>query len=107
VLGLGLAAAGTAVLFPTLLGVLPIGCPMPRGGRATSIVTVSPTWGSSREPVYVGRWQDFAVCPARMFALAALAVVLAVLAPAGLYHIAVHGGRPPAPDAAPVIGAVL
>jgi MFS family permease len=52
-LGLALAAAGTAVLFPTLLGIVSRNVDETHRGRATSIVTTVSYLGFLLGPVYV------------------------------------------------------
>ena len=83
-LGLALAAAGTGVLFPTLLGVLTAHVSEDARGAATSKITVVAYLGFLAGPVYVGRWAAAAELPAALLALAALAAVLAVLVAQGL-----------------------
>jgi MFS family permease len=78
-LGLALAAAGTAVLFPMLMGVVAAHVGETARGRATSVVTTVAYLGFLAGPVYVGRWADTAGLPGAMVAVAALALALAVL----------------------------
>jgi MFS family permease len=80
-IGLALAAAGTAALFPTLLGVLTAQVPDEMRGTATSIVTTVAYLGFLAGPVYVGLSADAVGLPGAMLALAALGAVLAALAP--------------------------
>ncbi len=80
-LGLAVAAAGTAVLFPTLLGIVSRTVDESRRGRATSVVTSVSYIGFLLGPVYVGLWADAVGLRAAMVAVAALGVVLLVLAP--------------------------
>jgi predicted MFS family arabinose efflux permease len=80
-LGLALAAGGTAVLFPTLLGVVSLTIDESHRGRATSIVTTVSYVGFLLGPVYVGLWADATGLRGAMLAVAALAVLLFVLAP--------------------------
>jgi hypothetical protein len=80
-LGLGVAAAGTAVLFPTLLGIVSRSVEESRRGRATSVVTSVSYLGFLVGPVYVGLWADAMGLRAAMVAVAALAVGLFVLTP--------------------------
>lgn len=87
-LGLALAAAGTAALFPTLLGVLTAQVPDHLRGTATSVVTTVAYLGFLAGPVYVGFWADAVGLPGAMLALAALGAVLAALAPLWLHHLA-------------------
>jgi MFS family permease len=84
--GLALAAAGTAVLFPTLLGVLTEIVPGHARGAATSVLTVVAYLGFTAGPVYVGFWADAAGLPGAMTALALLAVALALVAPLTLWR---------------------
>jgi MFS family permease len=81
-LGLAMAAAGTAVLFPTLIGVVSRSVDESRRGRATSVVTTVSYLGFLLGPVYVGLWADAVGLRGAMLAVAALAVGLFVLAPA-------------------------
>ncbi len=78
-LGLALAAAGTAVLFPMLMGVVAAHVGEAARGRATSVVTTVAYLGFLAGPVYVGRWAEATGLPGAMVAVAALAVTLAVL----------------------------
>ncbi|WP_440089114.1 MFS transporter [Streptosporangium sp. LJ11] len=78
-LGLALAAAGTAVLFPMLMGVVAAHVGEAARGRATSVVTTVAYLGFLAGPVYVGRWAEGTGLPGAMVAVAALAVALAVL----------------------------
>ncbi|MBA3309394.1 MAG: MFS transporter [Nocardioidaceae bacterium] len=77
--GLSLAAAGTAVLFPTLLSIVARHTDERARGAATSVVTTVAYLGFLAGPVYVGRWADAVELPGAMFAVAALAALLAVL----------------------------
>jgi MFS family permease len=86
-LGLALAAAGTAALFPTLLGVLTGQVPDHLRGTATSTVTTVAYLGFLAGPVYVGLWADTVGLPGAMLALAALGAVLAALVPLALHHL--------------------
>lgn len=78
-LGLGLAAIGTAVLFPTLLSLLLTLAPDHARGTATSVVTTTAYLGFLAGPPYVGLWAQTITLPGAMHAVAALAVALAVL----------------------------
>jgi predicted MFS family arabinose efflux permease len=78
--GLALAAAGTAVLFPTLIVVLTARVPDPVRGAATSRVTSVAYLGFLAGPVFVGAWADAVGLPGAMLAVAALALLLATLA---------------------------
>jgi MFS family permease len=80
--GLALAAAGTAVLFPTLIVVLTARVPDRVRGTATSAVTTVAYLGFLAGPAYVGAWADAVGLSGAMFAVAALALVLAMLAAA-------------------------
>ena len=80
--GLALAAAGTAVLFPTLILVLTARVPDRVRGTATSAVTTVAYLGFIAGPAYVGAWADEVGLPGAMLAVAALALVLATLAAA-------------------------
>jgi MFS family permease len=81
-LGLAAAAAGTAVLFPTLLGIVSRDVDESHRGRATSVVTTVSYLGFLVGPVYVGLWADAVGLRGAMVAVAALAVGLFVLTPA-------------------------
>ena len=81
-LGLAVAAAGTAVLFPTLLAIVSRDVDETHRGRATSVVTAVSYLGFLLGPVYVGLIADAAGLRGAMAAVAALAVVLSVLTPA-------------------------
>jgi len=89
--GLALAAAGTAVLFPTLIVVLTARVPDRVRGTATSAVTTVAYLGFLAGPAYVGAWADAVGLPGAMLAVAALALVLATLAAASV------GSRIPSP----------
>ncbi|NEA21772.1 MFS transporter [Actinomadura bangladeshensis] len=84
-LGLAAAAAGTAVLFPTLLGVVSANVDESRRGRATSVVTAVSYLGFLVGPVYVGLWAEAVGLRGAMVAVAALAVLLFALTPALLH----------------------
>jgi predicted MFS family arabinose efflux permease len=71
--GHALAAAGTGVLFPTLIVVLTARVPDCVRGSATSAVTTV---------AYVGAWADAVGLRGAMLAVAALALALATLAAA-------------------------
>lgn len=79
--GLTIAAAGTAVLFPTLVGVVSRNVDESRRGQATSVVTTVSYLGFLFGPVYVGLCADALGLRGAMCAVAALAVALFVLAP--------------------------
>ena len=91
---------GTALLFvgagalpamllsgSTLLGVLSDRVPDGMRASATAIVTGVAYLGFLAGPVYVGLWADTLGLSGAMFALAGLAAILAVLAPAVLHRI--------------------
>ncbi|MGV9536842.1 MFS transporter [Streptosporangium sandarakinum] len=78
--GLVLAAAGTAVLFPTLLAAANDGVGHAVRGRATSVVTGVAYLGFLAGPVYVGWWADATGLPGAMGAVAALSLALALAA---------------------------
>ena len=80
-LGLVVAGAGTAVLFPTLLGIVSRNVEESRRGRATSVVTVVSYLGFLLGPVYVGLWADATDLRGAMVAVAALAGALFILTP--------------------------
>lgn len=80
-LGLVVAGAGTAVLFPTLLGIVSRNVEEDRRGRATSVVTVVSYMGFLLGPVYVGLWADATDLRGAMVAVAALAAALFILTP--------------------------
>ena len=77
--GLGLAAAGTAVLYPTLLGLVAGQVDETVRGAATSVVTTVAYLGFLAGPVYVGRWAAAVGLPGAMVAVAAVAAGLALL----------------------------
>lgn len=78
-LGLALAAAGTAVLFPTLMAVVAARVGEAVRGRATSAVATVAYLGFLAGPVYVGRWAEATGLSGAMVAVAALAAALAAL----------------------------
>lgn len=86
-LGLSIAAAGTAVLFPTLLGILTMRVRDEVRGSATSVVSAVAYLGFLGGPGYVGRWAGAVGLPGAMFALAALAAVLALLVGVGVRRV--------------------
>lgn len=79
--GLVVAGAGTAVLFPTLLGIVSRRVDESRRGRATSVVTVVSYLGFLLGPVYVGLWADATDLRGAMIAVAALGAALFALTP--------------------------
>ncbi len=80
-LGLAAAAAGTAVLFPTLLGIVSRNVEESGRGRATSVVTTVSYLGFLAGPVYVGLWADAVGLRGAMVAVAALGACLLALTP--------------------------
>jgi len=80
--GLGLAAAGTSVLYPTLLSRATRDVPAHRRGRATSAVATTSYLGFVLGPVYVGLLAGAVGLPTAMVGVAVLAGACAVLAPA-------------------------
>ncbi|MEU4411358.1 MFS transporter [Streptosporangium sp. NPDC023963] len=92
-LGLALAAAGTAVLFPMLMGVVAAHVGEAARGRATSVVTTVAYLGFLAGPVYVGGWAEATGLPGAMVAVAALAAALAALSWPAL-RSAVRTGSP-------------
>lgn len=98
-LGLAVAAAGTAVLYPTLFGVVSRSVEESTRGRATSVVTTVSYLGFIVGPVYVGLWADALGLRGAMLAVAALSLGLVVLTPSllrvsGLARAATDGSRP-------------
>jgi MFS family permease len=91
--GLALAAAGTAVLYPTLLGLVAGQVDESARGTATSIVATVAYLGFLAGPVYVGRWAAAVGLPGAMVAVAALAAGLALVTWPALRTIA--GGSGP------------
>jgi MFS family permease len=79
-IGLGLAAAGTAVLFPTLLSLVTADVEDAVRGAATSVVTTVAYTGFLAGPVYVGVWASAVGLPGAMLAVAGLAAALTLLA---------------------------
>jgi predicted MFS family arabinose efflux permease len=77
--GLAAAAGGTAVLFPTLLGVVSRNVDETRRGHATSVVTTVSYLGFLVGPVYVGLWADAVGLRGAMVAVAGLGVGLYLL----------------------------
>ena len=92
--GLVTAAAGTAVLFPTILGVVSSRVDESHRGRATSTVTTVAYLGFVLGPAYVGFWAALVGIRGAMLAVAALGVLLLALTPA-------VSGRASAPCAGP------
>jgi MFS family permease len=79
--GLAIAAAGTGMLFPTLVGLVSRNVPESHRGRATSVVTTVSYLGFLLGPVYVGAWAAAFGLRAAMLAVAALAGLLFALVP--------------------------
>lgn len=78
---LALAAAGTAVLFPTLLGVVSRAVPEHRRARATSTITVIAYTGFLAGPAYVGLFSDAVGLRGAMIAVSVLTAVMVALTP--------------------------
>jgi predicted MFS family arabinose efflux permease len=78
-LGLIVAAAGTAALFPTMLSLVSRGVDEAYRGRATAVVTTVSYLGFILGPVYVGLWSETAGLRGAMIAVAALGVILSAL----------------------------
>ncbi|MEQ7007967.1 MFS transporter [Actinopolymorpha sp. B17G11] len=95
-LGLVLAAAGTAVLFPTLVGLVSRSVDERHRGHATSLVSTTSYLGFLLGPGYVGLWADAVGLRGAMLAVAALAAVLCLLTPA-LLRLGGHGRLPASP----------
>jgi MFS family permease len=79
--GLAVAAAGTAVLYPTLLGIVSRASSAAAQGRATSWLAAVSYLGFLLGPVYVGLWSEAAGLRGAMIAVAALGALLLTLAP--------------------------
>ncbi|MFG3552594.1 MFS transporter [Streptomyces sp. NPDC047725] len=80
VLGLATAGAGTAVIFPALLGLVSRNVKESHRGRATSVITTISYLGFLLGPVYVGLWAEATGLRGAMTAVAALAAALCLLA---------------------------
>jgi MFS family permease len=80
ILGLVVAAAGTAALYPVLLSLVSRGVNETHRGRATSIVTTVAYLGFILGPVYVGLWSDAVGLRGAFAAIAVLGLVLALVA---------------------------
>lgn len=78
---LGLAAAGTAVLFPTLVGIVSRTVTETHRGRATSLLTVVAYTGFLAGPPYVGLLAGAVNLQTAMIGVAALTAVMAILVP--------------------------
>jgi MFS family permease len=79
--GLGLAAAGTGTLYPTLLGVVSRNLTESHRGRATSLVATVSYLGFLLGPVYVGIIAQLAGLRGAMLCVAGLGVLSLILAP--------------------------
>jgi MFS family permease len=79
--GLALAAAGTAVLYPTLMSRATRDVPAGHRGRATATVAATSYLGFVLGPVYVGFLAAMVGLRGAMIGVAVLAVAFAVLAP--------------------------
>ena len=90
---LAFAAAGTAVLFPTLLGILSRAVSEDRRGRATSLLTVVAYTGFLAGPPYVGLFAGAFNLPVALGGVAALTVLMTLLIPV----IIRRHGAPPVP----------
>lgn len=80
--GLGLAAAGTSLLFPTLLSSTLRDVPPDRQGRVTSAVATTSYVGFIIGPAYFGMLAHFIGLRGALVGAAALALAFALLAPA-------------------------
>jgi len=80
-IGLAVAAAGTAVLYPTLLGMLSRSTREEARGRATSLLATVSYLGFLLGPVYVGLWSEAAGLRGSMLAVAGLCTALLALTP--------------------------
>lgn len=96
-LGLVLVGAGTAVLFPTLVGIVSGNVEESYRGRATSIVTTVSYLGFLLGPVYVGLWAEAIGLRWAMTAVAGLAAALFVLTLPLLRLGGFTSARPPPP----------
>ena len=85
--GIGLAAAGTAVLYPTLLRLVAGHVDETVRGAATSVVSTVAYLGFLAGPVYVGRWATAVGLPGAMVAVAAVAAGLALVTRSALRTI--------------------
>lgn len=98
--GLVLAAGGTAVQFPTLLGIVSRDVEESRRGRATSVVTTVAYLGFLLGPVYVGLWADGVGLRGAMLAVAGVGLLLLLLTPT-LLRLAQRAPGPIGPSRAP------
>jgi MFS family permease len=80
-IGLAVAAAGTAVLYPTLLGMLSRSTREEALGRATSLLATVSYLGFLLGPVYVGLWSETTGLRGSMLAVAGLCAALLALTP--------------------------
>ncbi|WP_458113563.1 MFS transporter [Arthrobacter sp. R1-13] len=80
-IGLAVSAAGTAVLYPTLLGMLSCSIREEARGRATSLLATVSYLGFLLGPVYVGLWSEAAGLRGAMLAVAGLCAALLALTP--------------------------
>lgn len=80
-IGLAVAAAGTAVLYPTLLGMLSRSTREEALGRATSLLATVSYLGFLLGPVYVGLWSEATGLRGSMLAVAGLCAALLALTP--------------------------
>ena len=80
-IGLAVAAGGTAVLYPTLLGMLSRSTREETRGRATSLLATVSYLGFLLGPIYVGLWSEAAGLRGSMLAVAGLCAVLLALTP--------------------------
>jgi MFS family permease len=80
-IGLAVAAGGTAVLYPTLLGMLSRSTREEARGRATSLLATVSYLGFLLGPIYVGLWSEAAGLRGSMLAVAGLCATLLVLTP--------------------------
>lgn len=78
---LALAAAGTAVLFPTLIGIVSRRVPEERRGRATSLLTVVAYTGFLAGPPYVGLLSGAFNLSTALLGVAALTAIMTLLTP--------------------------
>lgn len=86
ILGLAIAAAGTAALFPTLLSHSLRHIEPARRGRATSVITTTAYLGLLLGPAYVGLLADLAGLRLALLGVAALALGFTIAtAPASRY----------------------
>ena len=79
ILGLIVAAAGTAALYPTLLSLVSASVDEAYRGRATALVTTVSYLGFLLGPVYFGLWSQATDLRGAMLAVAAIGVALSAL----------------------------